>query len=107
MTIEKEIGKYMEASDPDLVAWDAWGREEAMIERRRRHKEYNSKAAVIAREVEARNRHLQQKEERTIAEYMKESEHRFWENYGELLDLPDNPDISPNRFSPNKGDNER
>jgi hypothetical protein len=69
--------KYIEVPDPDLAAWDAWGREGAMIERRRRREEYNSKAAVLARKVEARNREIQQEEERTIAEYMKESERRF------------------------------
>jgi hypothetical protein len=96
----------MEAPDPDLVAWDVWGREEAMIEPRRRCDEYNSKASVTAREIEARNRELQQKEERAIAEYMKESERRFWGNYGHLLDLPDDPDISPNRVI-NRGDDDR
>jgi hypothetical protein len=99
--------KYMGAPDPDLVAWDAWGRGEAMIERRRRRNEYNSKAGVIARAIEARNRELQQKDEHVIGEYMKQSVRRFWENYGEhLLDLPDDPDISPNRFI-NRGDDER
>jgi hypothetical protein len=102
----KRNWKYMEAPDPDLVAWDAWGREEAMIERRRRRNEYNSKAAVIAREIEAHNRELRQKEERTIAEYVKESERRFWENDGHLLDLQDDPDIFPNRFI-NRGDDDR
>ena len=96
----------MEAPDPELVAWDAWGREEAMIERRRRRNEYNSKAAVIAREIEARNRELRQKEERTIVEYIKESERRFSEKYRHLLDLPDDPDIFPNRFI-HRGDDDR
>jgi hypothetical protein len=35
----KRNSKYMEVPDLDLVAWDAWGREEAMIEQRRRSKE--------------------------------------------------------------------
>ena len=82
------------------------GRKEAMIERRRRRNEYNSNEAVIAREIEARNREPQQKEERAIVEYMKESERRSWENYGHLLDLPDDPDISPKRVI-NRGDDDK
>jgi hypothetical protein len=100
---------HVEASDPDLAALDEWGREEARIEwcrRRKKYHEYNSKAARIAREVQARARELQQKEERATAEYMKESERRFWENYGDLLDFQDDLDISLNRVI-NRGDDDR
>jgi hypothetical protein len=104
MAMEKKLEIYGSARSRSC-GLGCVGREEAMIERRRRRNEYNSNEAVIAREIEARNREPQQKEERAIVQ-LKESERRSWENYGHLLDLPDDPDISPKRVI-NRGDNDK
>jgi hypothetical protein len=98
--------KYIEVPDPDLAALDHWDFEESLIERRRRRKKYNRKAAVIAREVEARNRQLQQEEERAIAEYMRDSERKFWKSYGDLFDPSNDPDTSLERVV-NRGEDGR
>jgi hypothetical protein len=103
MMSDERDDKYIPI-DPDLMEWDAWGRREAMIERRRRRKQYNSKAAVLARHVEIRNRLLQQEKERAIDASMREAVRKFWEKYGD--NLPESSDRTFDKFFI-RGDDDR